>query len=201
MATHDNDFPTRTTTRLLDALHDRSNEPVWEYIDRRFRPVIAGLARRLGLSDTDAEEVAQQTLSEFVRVYREGRYSREKGRLSSWILGIAHNTCRHALRARADADEVLDENDINPEALREIWLEERDWVILSRALDMLRSDSSFSRRTIDAFELVGLRAVPARQVAILCDMSTDEVYVAKARVSRRLRTLVAELTHAFEEDQ
>lgn len=205
MASTDSIFATRTTTKLLDALSDLSNEPVWSHINSRFRPVIAGLARRLGLNESDADEVAQQTLAEFVKAYREGRYQREKGRLSSWILGIAHHTTLRVIRARRQAggsgpaaEELSNAADEN--SLRSIWTDERDRAILDRAISMLREESEIDDRTLLAFELVALRGVPAQEVGLQCQMSTDQVYVAKSRVTKKLRTLVEELTHAFEED-
>ena len=202
MPSADANFATRTTTRLLDALRDLGNEPVWAHIDSRYRPVIAGMARRLGLGQVDAEEVAQQSLTEFVRAYRDGRYDRTKGRLSSWILGIAHHTTLHMLRSGRHAgagpeslSEIPDES-----ALRSIWADERDRAILARAMGMLRDEDSVDDRTLLAFELVALRGVPATEAAAQCGMSTDQVYVAKSRVTKRLRTLVDELTAAFEED-
>lgn len=197
-------FATRTTTRLLDALKDQSNEPVWEHIDARYRPVLRGLARRLGLGESDAEEVAQQSLAEFVRAYRDGRYDRSKGRLSSWILGIAHHTSLRALRERGRRAAVGGTAlaDVPGEdALRSIWEDERDREILSRALGILRDESSIDDRTLLAFELVGLRAVPVQEAARRCEMTPDQVYVAKSRVTKRLRSLVEEMTFAFEEDE
>jgi DNA-directed RNA polymerase specialized sigma24 family protein len=195
---------TRTTTRLLDALHDTSNELAWSHIDARYRPVIVGLARRLGLRDSEADEVGQQTLSEFVRAYRERRYDRAKGRLSSWILGIAHHTALKSLRntRRDGSATALEHVPASPDEphLRSIWTDERDRCILERALGMLRDESAVDDRTLLAFELVGLRAVPAAQAAEQCGMSVDQVYVAKNRVTKRLRSLVAELTEAFEAD-
>lgn len=195
---------TRTTTRLLDALHETDNAPLWAQIDARYRPVIGALARRLGLNDSDAEEVAQQTLSEFVRAYGEGRYDRSKGRLSSWILGIAHHTTLRALRGTRYAakgigqtalSEVPDES-----ALRSIWTDERDRAILAQAMGLLRSESGVDDRTLLAFELVALRGVPVAEAASQSSMSVEQVYVAKSRIVKRLRQLVEELTKAFEED-
>lgn len=196
----------RTTTTLLDALRDQGNEPVWSQLDARYRPVIAGLARRLGLKDSDAEEVAQQALSEFVRAYRDGRYDRNKGRLSSWILGIAHHTTLRLMRdsrharpvggeGRNDLADIADES-----TLRSIWTDERDRAILARAMSMLRDESSVDDRTMQAFELVALRGVPAAEAAAQSGMSVDQVYVAKSRMTRRLRETVERLTEAFEED-
>lgn len=194
-------FATRTTTGLLDALHDLGNEPVWTWFDARYRPVIAALARRLGLDSIDAEEVAQQTLSEFVRAYREGRYDRNKGRLSSWILGIAHHSTLRILRSKKQHPgqevslEMADES-----ALRSIWDEERDREILMSAIGMLRDEITVDARTLQAFELTALRGVPAAETAALCGMSVEQVYVAKSRMTKQLRSLVEAMTVAFEED-
>jgi RNA polymerase sigma-70 factor (ECF subfamily) len=196
-------FTTRTTTRLLDALRDPGNEPVWNHIDSRYRPVLAALARRLGLRDAEADDVAQQALAEFVRAFRDGRYDRTKGRLSSWIIGIAHHTALHALRdgkrqiaAGATAMVSLpDEHEV-----RQIWVEERDKAILERAMAMLRDEAAVDDRTLLAFELFGLRGVPVAEVADRCGMTTDQVYVAKSRITKKLRAAVEQLTSAFEED-
>jgi len=193
----------RTTTRLLDALRDHRNEPAWTQIDARYRPVIRGLARQFGLSESDSEEVSQQSLSEFVKAYHDGRYDRTKGRLSSWILGIAHHTTLKMIRSGKRAGlpgatviaEVADE-----QQLRSIWDDERDREILARALAAIRDESVLDDRTLRAFELVGLRGVPAGEAAAQCQMSVDQVYVARSRVTKRLRTLMEEMTAAFEED-
>lgn len=195
-------FTTRTTTRLLDALGDPANAPVWLHIDSRYRPVIRGLARRLGLGHEDAEEVAQHTLAEFVKAFRDGRYNRAKGRLSSWILGIAHHTTLRLMRERkkaASGGEVAEEA-TDEGSLRAIWADERDRAIFAEALAMLRDESSVDDRTLLAFELVGLRGVPVAEAAAQCEMTVDQVYVAKSRVVKHLRRLVEQLTEAFEED-
>ncbi len=195
-------FTTKTTTGLLDALKDSGNEPAWIHIDARYRPVIRGLAHRLGLGHDDADEVAQHTLTEFVRAFREGRYDRGKGRLSSWILGIAHHSTLKLMRDRrkaasggTDFEPATDER-----ALRAIWDDERDRAIFNEALAMLRDESSVDDRTLLAFELVGLRGVPVSEAAAQCEMTTDQVYVAKSRVVKHMKRLVEQLTAAFEED-
>lgn len=203
MPTKDSILATRTTTRLLDALHDHTNEPVWAHMDGRYRSVIAGLAKRLGLDDADADDVAQHTLTEFVRCYRDGKYDRTKGRLSSWILGIAHHTTLGMIRKRQaegkQAQTQIDEH-LDEPLLRTIWTDERDRAILGRAMSMLRDESELDDRTLLAFELSSLRGVPVPETASQCGMTPDQVYVARSRVTKKLRILVDELTVAFEED-
>ncbi|MCC6285673.1 MAG: RNA polymerase sigma factor [Phycisphaerales bacterium] len=193
--------PTRTTTQLLDALRDPRDEASWASIDARFRPVVQGLAGRMGLNYSEAEEAAQQTLAEFVRAYRDNRYDRASGRLSSWILGIARNTILGQLKRRGAAEILGEDERFSDAHMRSAWTEERDLAVLGEALSMLRDDSGVDDRTLLAFELTGLRGVPATEAASQCGMTVDQVYVAKSRITRRLRDLVRELTDAFEEDR
>jgi DNA-directed RNA polymerase specialized sigma24 family protein len=67
-------------------------------------------------------------------------------------------------------------------------------------MSLIRDESAIDDRTLTAFELVGLRGVPAAQVAEQCKMTIEQVYVAKSRVAKRLKELVEEMTRAFEED-
>ncbi len=206
MPEQDSIFASRTTTRLLDALRGGASEPAWSQIDARYRPVIRGLARRLGVPEGEADDVAQQSLAEFVRSFREGRYDRTKGRLSSWILSIAHHTSLGAIRrlSRGATPREVVSDTPDPSsgecALRNVWNEERDRVILHRAMAMLHDEGTMDERTLMAFELIALRGVPAPEAASQCAMTVDQAYVARSRVTRRLRVMVRELTTAFEED-
>jgi RNA polymerase sigma factor (sigma-70 family) len=188
---------------LLDALHDRSNEPAWMHLDARYRRVIAGVARRQGLTESDADEVAQETLVEFSKAYRAGQYDRSKGRLSSWILGMARNFILRSVRDRAryaHARDTVIAQLPDARSLQQHWEDERDRLLLDQAMGYLRDDSALDDRTLQAFELVALRGVPVATVAQQCLMTPEQIYVAKSRVTRKLRLLVQELTSAFEED-
>ena len=92
-----------TTTLLLNSLKDERNDEAWTDFDARYRRVIEDFAKSAGLRDDDASEVAQQTLFEFVKAYRLGRYNRERGRLHSWIIGIAQNKVADVFRQRPRA--------------------------------------------------------------------------------------------------
>jgi RNA polymerase sigma-70 factor, ECF subfamily len=197
-----------TSTALLDSLHDSGNAPVWEEFDGRYRPIIIGFAMKLGLSQQDAADVAQQALAEFVRDYRGGKYSRDKGRLSSWLISIARHRAIDVLRASGKRRDWRGESAIDqtPAALQdsrhdnEHWKAERKSVIIARALAQLRSTSRTSEHTIRAFELVALRGVPVQAVAEQCGMSADEVYVAKNRVTKQLREIVEEMTKTYDDE-
>ncbi len=191
---------TTTTTALIDALSGSNDDVVWSEFVARYRPVLSGIARRLGLSDPDAHDVAQQALFEFVRDLRSGRYVRGKGRLRSWLLSIAEHRTRDLQRrmARREGELGTTAREVPaPVELERIWDEERRRSVLSLALERLREGNT-EDRTIRAFELVALRSVAPESVAIECGMSVEQVYVARNRVTARLRVIVAELEATYE---
>lgn len=66
-------MPTRTTTRLIEDLKNPANAAAWSEFDARYRPLLTGFGRHLGLSPDDAAEMAQRALATFSAALREGR--------------------------------------------------------------------------------------------------------------------------------
>ncbi len=183
--------PDPTRTSMLLAMHG-SDDGVWRGFDARYRPMILAFARRRGLDDDSAAEIVQETLTQVVRDYRSGRYVRSRGRLRSWVLGIARHRISDAQRA-AGTRPVCGESGllVTPDhRIGSAAEREQEGEILRRALDQLRSSPRMSPGTLRAFELLVLRAVPADAVAAECGLSVDEVYRIKHRVTMRLRQII-----------
>lgn len=203
------DVHTQTTTRLLDELRDPANDRAWVGFDARYRPVLAAFGRRLGFSSSDAEELAQATLAEFAKAYRDGRYERGQGRLSSWLIGIARNVGSGMRRAQGRGGPMGGDTQLGAVAgdlgdekhLSQVWAREREQAILADALQALRSSARLEPHTLKAFELFTLRGVPAEEVAAECGIDVDTVYVIKNRLTKRLREIVREMTTAYEEGE
>ncbi|MCA9277555.1 MAG: sigma-70 family RNA polymerase sigma factor [Phycisphaeraceae bacterium] len=194
---------TRTTTALLAALHD-VRDPAWEAFDDRYRPILYGFARSWHLPEADAMDVAQESLTQFARDYREGKYQREKGRLSSWLISIARNrivdTQRSMKRRGLLSNETAMIDVATEDHLTREWTLSRERAILDQAMALLRSNSRTSDATMQAWELVAVKGVPASEAARQTGLSVDEVYVAKNRVTKRLRTIVEDLTAAWDDE-
>src|SRR5688572_3182332 len=127
-----------TTTALLCGLLDPAAEHSWLEFDARFRPIVRGFAMKLGLSEPDADDATQETLTRFVKYYRQGKYDRARGRLSSWLIAIAQN-CVADLRERSAVRKehrgesaIADLSETN--ALEALWAEESRRVILANAM-------------------------------------------------------------------
>lgn len=195
---------TRTTTALLDDLRDPANGAVWREFDARYRSVLIGFACRLGLKETDAADAAQEALVQFIKAYRGGKYERGRGRLSSWIIGIARHCILDQMHARAARREVRGLSaltDVPDQGrLETLWETECEREILCRGLRLLHEDTRIEGRTIHAFELMALTHLNPSEVAAELEMTPNDVYLAKHRCLKRLRPIVAELTAAYEED-
>jgi RNA polymerase sigma factor (sigma-70 family) len=188
---------TRTNTHLLAALHDLSDQHAWGEFCSRYRPILVGLACRLGLPEHDAQDAAQETLMAFAEEYRQGRYERTQGRLRDWLLGIARNKIRYLQRQRArekpvDADggktdamaRVPDDHDIE-----EAWESKWRQAILRACLAEVSRQVEPS--TMQAFELISLKGWGAEQAAAHLGMSTNAVLKARRRVLARMREAYA----------
>ena len=195
---------TTTTTLLLQSLHDKNNHAVWREFDDRYRSIIIGFARNLGLNEEEAHEVAQQTLTEFVRDFSAGKYNRDRGRLRSWIIGIAHHRsadhCRGRARRRPNRGESAMADLADAGRVTESWELAQQRAIFERAFKELRDNTRMAKTTIQAFEMVAIRGIPPEVVAQECGISTAEVYVAKTRVTSKLREIVARMSEQYAED-
>jgi len=198
-------FRTTTTTQLLDSLHDETNQEVWVDLDVRYRPIIEGVARKLGLRHEDAADVAQETLSSFVRDYRRGMYERGKGRLRTWLMSIARHRAIDLLRTQdrvpvAGADTALD-NLPSESSVVVLWEAEEERAIFDAALLELRRTTRADADTLRMFELAALRGMPSEAVATECGCSAEQVRKAKHRLTNQLRDIVEQITSAYHTDQ
>ncbi len=191
-----------TTTLLLNSLKDERNDVAWAEFDLRYRRVIEDFARSAGLRDDDAVEVGQQTLVDFVKSYRLGRYSPDRGRLHSWIIGIAQNKVADCFRAKARGavggpeSATFDLSDSHH--VTQVFEQHMQQAIFTRAMERLKLESQMDETTIKAFELVAVRGVTVEAAARECGMKPSEIYVAKHRVLTKLRKIVEEITAAWD---
>lgn len=195
--------PTTTTTLLLDGLLNAADHAAWLEFQTRCVPIMLAFAQRLGLSEADAADVTQDALVRFVAEYREGRYDRGRGRLRAWLVAIVRyrvadlkrdEARRPPLAAPSAAAGVAAADE-----LETLWVAEQRRVILQRAFEQLRERSRLAEKTIRAFERLVFDQRTADEVAGELGMTTGEVYVAKSRVSERLREIVRELEAAYED--
>ncbi|HKQ50369.1 MAG TPA: sigma-70 family RNA polymerase sigma factor [Phycisphaerae bacterium] len=189
---------TRTSTTLLAGLAETENHDAWRRFYARYTPMLLSYARRVGLSDADAQDAVSDSLTIFVQKYRAGEYDRERARLKSWLGGIMVNRVRKVLAKRREAsldasvhgtDSRLEPAAVDPR-MQEF---EREWQLecLHEALNLLRQESDPD--AYQAFDLYALKGWPAAKVAAFLGVSANVVYISKTRQLQRLRQIVGEL--------
>ncbi len=186
----------KTNTVLLAGLLEAGNDEVWRDFDGRYRPVLRAFAGRLGLASADAEEVAQETLARFVELYRAGKYDRERGRLRSWIFGIAQRRVADVRRVRERRREKRGESALEPltsePELEHLFEEEWQRALLAAAFAELRAGRT-DPQSIRALELLASGNRSADEVATELSMTPNAVYAAKHRAVVKLREILTRL--------
>lgn len=200
LSSHDEDpMLTITNTFLLDGLRDKDNAQIWNAFFERYQPLLVAFSKRLGLKDADAQDAAQETLMSFVSAYREGNYDRMKGRLRTWLFGIASHKVRDIQRKRGRDLVIVDEADStrflnkvpDDHSMSEIWEAEWAKAVLDECLRQVREQ--VKPKTFEAFELFALKNMTAAEVAEKLDMSENAVWIAKNRVLSKMRQIQSTL--------
>jgi len=187
-----------TTTQVLEDLKKSNDSLAWTSFRDHFYPVIFKFARTLGLSETDAEDAAQETMLAFLKAFQDDKYNRGKGHLSHWLFGVARRVildCRKRLprehlvvdntTGASFLDTLVDEN-----AVQHTWDTEWQRMVLERCLQQAHRE--LDQKVFRAFELYALAQKPVEEVCQTLGISRNAVYIAKSRVLSRLRQLQQE---------
>ena len=188
-----------TTSTVLEKLRDYDERTAWDLLGRHFRGTLVQFASRMGLSPTDSQDAAQEALIAFAEAYR------DKGRLKSWLFGIAKRQCLKARertakgRERSQSDLSEDDADMNElaveqDALAGVWEEEWKRMVYSRSLEQVRTE--VTPETFEMFQQVVFHGKSNDEVAESFGVDRNKVYDAKYRVTRRLGQLASEYEDA-----
>jgi RNA polymerase sigma-70 factor (ECF subfamily) len=176
---------TQTSTTLLNTLlAEPADQGAWRTFCDRYGPAVYRFARRQGLAEADADEVLSDTLTTFFEAYRAGRYERQRGRLRTWVFGIAMNKAREMRRtlARNRPTDSLEHLTDEPatDAPDTEFEDDVERTIAFQCLDHVRT--RVAPLTYQAFDLYVLKGRPPDEVARVLGIDTPKVYVAKSRV-------------------
>jgi RNA polymerase sigma factor (sigma-70 family) len=198
-------LPTRAT--LLMRLKSWSDDASWqEFFDTYWR-LIYSVALKSGLSESDAQDVVQETLLSVAKKIDEFRADRSLGSFKGWLLNVTRwrildhlrRQNKHPISVEADdghtgtaaIDRVPD-----PAALplEEVW--EQEWQSNLLAVAQERVQRRVNPRHWQIFDLHGLRGWSAPRTARHLGVSIALVYVVGHRVQRLLRDTVRRLERA-----
>jgi RNA polymerase sigma factor (sigma-70 family) len=188
------DPPSSAHTRpsLLLRVRDARDTEAWQSFVDTYAPLVYRYARRRGLQDADAADLAQEVLLETARCLRSFVYQPERGRFRDWLGALTHRKLARfwarrkreaALTSEEPVEEVCDQSAAPPPDAE--WTEAFNAQVLQAALERVRP--CFEPPTWRAFAGVWLNSRPAPEVADELNVPIEAVYLAKSRVLKRLR--------------
>lgn len=194
-----------TNESLLERVRRVDAHDAWREFFHAYGSTILRYARKLGLSDHQAEEVLQETMVALMRQLPAFRYDRGKGKFRNFLLTIVHRKSLSALRrAKGEPAVSLDSDDpwgrqvaaslskngdrlSDEQAVQDRWKE----ALMEDALARLESNPALADGTFAAFRAYALENRSATEVAAEFGLTENAVYQIKNRVIRRLRADVA----------
>ena len=186
-----------TRESLLLKIRDAADTAAWEQFVTMYRPALYRLARRFGLQDADAEDLAQDVLVSVSNAIVHWRKEASRGTFRAWLLTIARNACLNALsRRRPDASRggtsVLERLEQFPadSEVEPLIDDEHRRAVFRWAANEIRPE--FHEGTWQAFWLTTIEDFSMERAASELGKSVGSVYAARSRVMRRLKTKVCE---------
>lgn len=164
----------------------------WNEFHKRYAPVVAGFARNAGLKGEEINEVVQDVMFGFFRVSNAFVYDPTRGRFRGYLKRVTLNAIRDRWRRRRKEASLPEEMDPAAENPLDQHFE-REWAenLLRRALEEVRQH--VQPRTMLAFELYGVKGMPAPAVEKETGMTYAAIRHAKMRVLNELQRVVKRL--------
>lgn len=189
----ENLLPTRQS--LLSRLKDWDDQDSWRDFFELYWRLIFDVARKSGLSETDAQDVVQETIMAVAKQMPEFRYDRNRGQFKGWLCQITRRRIADRLRKQyrepkssgedAHAETLNEVADTTVETLDALW--EQEWKQHLYQLAVERVKRRVRPEHFQIFDLYVIQGWPVTQVAKALSVSIPLIYVTRHRVGLMLR--------------
>jgi len=199
-----------TRTSLLGRLRDLDDADSWGEFYQTYERVVRGLARKRGLTDAEAQEVAQEVFKRIAETIHTFEPSPRVGSFRRWLYQLARWRSDDKIRERGrlPTEPITDGSGsrttqvahriADPDDVHQQLEEEARRQLLAAALDRIRH--RVSARDLQIFHMVALDETPAAKVAAFFGVTTNSVYVVRHRVGQQLRTELDNINKRLDPD-
>jgi len=202
-------LPTRHS--LLNRIKDLGDNTSWTEFFDTYRELIYNFARKAGLTNSEAQEVVQETVIRVCRSIGSFKTGREHGSFKAWLLQqtrwrIADQFRKRDKFARGPAGAAFGPGGrteetktstvhriIDPVSLEldEVWHTEWEEHLLKTALGRVKG--RVHSKQFQMFDLHAVQGLSVRETARTVGVSTAAVYMAARRLRRQVRREVSRL--------
>jgi RNA polymerase sigma factor (sigma-70 family) len=201
MKTEEKFIPTRKS--LLGRLKNQQDDDSWRDFFNTYWKFIYSVAVRSGCTDSEAEEVVQETIISVSKTMRGFKYDPAVCSFKNWLMRIIRWRISDQLRRRGrqherDGRSLLTEEDavadgkllVQPE-LDAVWQEEWERNLVDAAMERVKKQVSAEQYQI--FHLLLIKKLPLSEVAAMLQINVGRVYLAKHRVSKLVKREIKKL--------
>ncbi len=189
-------IPTRQS--LLSRLKSWDDQESWREFFDTYGQLIYSLARKAGLRDAESQDVVQETLISVAKEMPGFKYDPGQGSFKGWLRQITRRRIVDQMRKSlpenrhllSGLQEDALENLPDPAGLAfdDVWEEEWQKHMLQTALRRVRL--KVHPKQFQMFDLYVTQQWPMKSVTDTLGVSAAQVYMAKMRVSRLLKTQI-----------
>jgi RNA polymerase sigma factor (sigma-70 family) len=183
-----------TRQSLLTRLKKSEDQDGWQRFFDTYAAVIHSLALRSGLNAAEADDALQETMLSVAKEMPGFRYDPARGSFKSWLFQITRRRIadqfRRRVRHQRDGDDLNDKlsdvPDPNADTLNRAW--EDEWRENQLHLAIERVKRKVSPRQWQMFDLVALQHWPTERVCDLLGVNRAQLYMARMRIGRALKS-------------
>ncbi|KAA5545589.1 sigma-70 family RNA polymerase sigma factor [Roseiconus nitratireducens] len=181
-------------------LRDGTDHDAWNDFLRLYGPMLYRFVRSRGLQDADAADVVQDVFRRVGSAIGRLEYDKQKGGFRAWLFTITRNRLATFFEKRNRAGptgndtaqlEMLSQAADDRNELSDRWELEHLRSLAATAMQTVEENSD--PKTWSAFRLTAVEGKSAAEAAKELAMSPGAIYVAKSRVTARLRAEIRKL--------
>lgn len=190
---HFNNETTRSS--VIRAVADTENAATWNRLFDLYAGLVYSIARRKGVNDADADDIVQMVFADLARNLPSFKYDREKGRFRSYLAALVKWRVIDRLKAvRRDADLKADfMEEAKATGPGDDEFADREWKAVAMDHALRRIKPSVRPEHYAAFVASTVEGQDTETVMKLYNLSRDNLYQIRKRLSERLRKVMSEV--------
>ena len=192
--------PNLTRMSLVFRLKDKTDADAWNQFMDLYGQLIFQFVRSRGLQDADAADLVQEVLRRVGNSIGRLEYEKSKGGFRAWLFTITRNCLNTYFdKKKRSLPSIHDSNPLatlgqvpaKRDELSERWEKEFQKQLMLQAIQTIRPTTE--PKTWSAFEMTAIQNHNVSVVSDMLGMSRGAIYVARSRVTSKLRDEVKRL--------
>ncbi|MDB4537231.1 sigma-70 family RNA polymerase sigma factor [Akkermansiaceae bacterium] len=195
-----------TRQTLLLKIRDSNDTRSWSEFVEIYTPLLYNYFVARGLSDADAADLGQEVMRSVAKAIARFDYDPNKGTFRSWLYTISRNHLNNFFKKNARQPKgsgrttilnVVNQIEDESADMETHWELEHRRRLFEWAAAQIRGN--YEQHSWEAFERVALHQEDAASVADSLNMKLGAVYVAKSRITAKLRELIESIAGEWPE--